>query len=91
MIKLENKNRRTFMILGTIFHQNGRFCTANHITSKNVVGGQLIIPVGRNPYLALIDEAHNVLQRIAHASIIEEAKQCVNELAVTATTHKGGG
>lgn len=79
------------MILRIIFNQNGRFCAGNHITNKNIVGCQLIIPMGRNLYLILMDESHNVPQRIAHASIIEEAKQCVNALAVAVKMHQGGG
>jgi len=91
IIKLKNKNRRTFMILRIIFNQNGRCYAGNHITNKNIVGCQLIIPMGRDTYMTLTNEVHYVPQRIAHASIIEEAKQCVNALATATIINKGVG
>jgi hypothetical protein len=35
--------------------------------------------MGRNLYFALLDETNNIIQRVAHIAIIDEAAQCVNE------------
>jgi hypothetical protein len=44
----------------------------------------------RNLYLAMINKTNNIIQRITHVSIIDEADQCVNAQRGTITVAQGG-
>jgi hypothetical protein len=46
--------------------------------------------MGRNLYLALLDETNNIVQRVAHIAIIDEAVQCVNEKYMALAVVWGG-
>jgi hypothetical protein len=46
--------------------------------------------MGRNLYLALLDETNNIVQRVAHFAIIDEAAQCVNEKNMALAVVWGG-
>lgn len=90
IIKLENENRRTFMILRIIFNQNGCCRTGNHIPHKNIVGCQFIITMSRNSYLAFANKMNNIPQCLTHKPIIDEAGQCVNEVKSVIVFTLGG-
>jgi hypothetical protein len=46
--------------------------------------------MGRNLYFALLDEANNIVQCVAHIAIIDEAAQCVNEKNMALAVVWGG-
>lgn len=90
LILLENKNRRTFMIVRIIFNQLSYIHTGDNITDKKVIGREFVITMGRNLYFALLDETNNIIQRVAHIAIIDEAAQCVNEKYMALAFVRGG-
>lgn len=66
MIVFKQENTRPFVEIGIIFHQFGIEQPGHQITNKDVVVGQFIVPVVRDPTFTFPDKDSNLFQRVAH-------------------------